>query len=553
MTEASSLPASSAKSTRLESLYQRFLPFRPRPQNDEKNSKRLAFIIVTLAFALYSAGLAYYAATRPIDADEGFYATAARLVWQGKTPYRDFFYQQAPLLPYLYGWMWAVHPRSLVAMRLISAACGSIAVLLWGVCLVCLRRLPTNLALATFATVLLNPYWISWNVVVKTYAVANLLMTIATICLYGALHSTRMRWYFAAGLALGACTSVRALYGPVLIVVGLWLFYRERGKSNYPKTRTFLAGSICGLLPIIIGFVRDAHAFVFNNIRYHRLDAGYMLWNGKFIRGYQSIRHTTLVYFTSMVRLLGAHPYFAISIVISLVGGVSLWKLRKNHEEPYDETDYLYFQIALLMLATYTVVTLILFPPYDQFFDGPLVPFLLPFIIEGLRITWRAGKKRTIALALVALILFAVEIDAETAGQSQDPVWQVANYREVARLIEANSGPDEVVLSFWPGYIFESGRQYFPGLEDNFVSRIMNQTSPAEKTRYHIISHDRVMSAISRREVNLLIVSPWIGEYENSLSPDDNRAFHDTIRSNYSLLGGVKGVAIYRRRSAETF
>jgi hypothetical protein len=378
-------------------------------ESDERTKRRWALISVVLASAIYSAGLAYYAATRPIDGDEGFYATAARLVWQGKIPYRDYFYQQAPLLPYLYSWMWAVHPQSLIAMRLISAACGGIAVSLWGVCLVSLKRLPTNIGLATFAAILLNPYWVSWNVVVKTFPLANLFMTIATICLYSAIRSTRLRWYFVAGVALGVCTSVRSFYGPVLVMVVLWLLYREprTSKLRYPKTVTFLAGSICGLLPLIVSFVRDPQAFLFNNIQYHRLDAGY-IWDGKIVEGYQSVQHTTAVYFTAVViRLLGSHPYFTIGIVFSIVGGISLWRLRKSQEGSYDERDYLYFELALLMLVTYTVVALAPFPPYDQYFDSPLVPFLVPFLVEGLPIAWRAGKKRMITLALVAVILFA--------------------------------------------------------------------------------------------------------------------------------------------------
>lgn len=520
--------------------------------SDKGQKTRWALVSVILASAAYSAGLAYYAATRPIDGDEGFYTTATRLVWQGKVPYRDFFYQQAPLLPYLYSWMWAIHPRSLIAMRLISALCGSVAVLLWGVSLVSLKRLPTNLGLATFAAILLNPYWVSWNVVVKTYALANLFMTIAIICLYGALHSTRMRWYFVAGLALGLCTSVRSFYGPVLIVVFLWLLYRQRrtSKRPYPKALTFLAGSTCGLMPMIVSFIRDPGAFLFNNIQYHRLDAGYM-WNGKIIEGYQSVQHTALVYFNALVvRLFGAHPLFTIAILLSLSGGMSLWKLRKNQDGLYSESDYLFFEIAFLMLVAYTVVALTPFPPYDQYFDSPLLPFLVPFLAEGLRLMSRVGKKPMIALGLVAVILFAVEIGMETSTQSWHPIWQLANYDKVTRLIEANSRPDEVVLSFWPGYVFSSGRRYFPGLENHFVYRIMNKIDAKERTRYHIISHDQVLSAISRREIPLLVLSPWFGEYTNNLSPDEIRAFHDTIESNYSLVGGVKETAIYRRRPA---
>jgi hypothetical protein len=199
------------------------------------------------------------------------------------------------------------------------------------------------------------------------------------------------------------------------------------------------------------------------------------------------------------------------------------------------------------------VVALAPFPPYDQYFDGPLVPFLVPFLAEGLRITWRAGKKRVIMLGLVAVILFAVEIGVETATQSRDAIWQLANYDEMTRLIETNSRPDEVVLSLWPGYVFGSGRRYFPGLENHFVYRIMNKIGPAERARYHVISHDQVMSAISQREVTLLVLSPWVEEYENNLSPGEIKAFHGTIQTNYSLVGNIPEAAIYRRRPAETF
>src|SRR6201984_2903278 len=113
----------------------------------EKATSKLIAVVVGTSL-LYLAGLFYYASTRPVDGDEGFYTSAARLVWEGKTPYKDFFFQQAPLLPYLYSWIWAVHPRSLVAMRMLSAACGGLEVLLLGLALVSSTRLPARVALA---------------------------------------------------------------------------------------------------------------------------------------------------------------------------------------------------------------------------------------------------------------------------------------------------------------------------------------------------------------------------------------------------------------------
>ena len=113
-------------------------------------TKRLLLAAIALASLVYLAGLVYYAQVRPIDPDEGYYPTAARLVWEGQTPYRDFSYPQGPLLPYVYSWVWAVHPRSLVAMRFLSAACGGIAIFLWGVCLIFAKPLSPKTALATF-------------------------------------------------------------------------------------------------------------------------------------------------------------------------------------------------------------------------------------------------------------------------------------------------------------------------------------------------------------------------------------------------------------------
>jgi len=528
------------------------------PSTGEVASREQAKCIALVASSslLYLAGLLYYAGVRPIDGDEGFYTTAARLVWEGKTPYKDFFFQQAPLLPYLYSWIWAVHPRSLVAMRMLSAVCGGLEVLLLGLALVFARRLPTKVALAAFAMVLLNPYSVSWNVVVETFAVANLLITIATICLYIALRSGQLRWFFASAFALGVCVSARSFYGFLIPAVLLGVFFQESRPSRrfHPKSLSFLAGALIGGLPMIVSFVRYPHAFIFNNITYHHFDVGYMIsGNGVFSEGYQSVGHVAFVYFAMIgVRLLIFHPYFTIQCILAIIGILSLRKLRRqssgSNVGPYTESDYLYFQLALLMLVTYLLTALSLFPPFDQHFDCPLVPLTIPFVAEGLRVMFRAGRKRVIALALVATILFAVEIGKESTRHSWHSLWQLSCYREVSKIVESNSRPDDVVLSFWPGFVFESGRRYFPGLEDHFVYRIINKISPEERARYHVVSKDQIMRSITGREPSVLIIHPWILEYYHDLSPRELQEFHEAVDANYSLISDIRGIEIYQRR-----
>lgn len=513
----------------------------------------LPLTAVTLLSLGYLAALLHYAQVRPIDGDEGLYTTAARLVWEGKTPYRDFIFPQAPLLPYLYSLIWAISPRSLLAMRFFSAACGGIAVFLWGVYLLSVKRLPASIALVTFAIVLLNPYWMSWNVVVKTFAVANLLMTIATICLYAALHSDRTRWYFISGLALGACASVRSLYGPLIPTVSVFLAATEcrSSKPTCSKTLTLLTGAACGLLPMLFSFLADPPAFFFNNVQYHGLQAGYRWVGGHAVVGYPGFYETIDIYFRIIVnRLLEHHPYFALELLLSLIGGLSLLKVRRKQRSIYTDRDYLYFQIAFLMLAVYTTTALIPFPPFEQYFSSPLVPFLLPFVAEGLRATLLSWKRWVIFLVLAGPLVLSGETSGETLTNSSASCWQLSSYRKVVEAVEANSRPDDVVLSFWPGYVFESGRRYFPGMENQHVYRITGKIGAEARARYHVVSKGQVTSAMSTGGVSMLIIGAWVGEYYENLSPSEMQEFQAAVRANYSLVSEIDNVAVYRRKAS---
>lgn len=532
--------------------------------------KPLLIALVAGASVLYVVGLIYYAHVRPIDGDEGFYTTAARLVWQGKRPYRDFFYQQAPLLPYLYSWIWAVRPHSLVAMRTLSAACGGLAVLLWGLGLISMRRLPSKIALAAFAVVALNPYWVSWDVVVKTYAVSNLLMTVAMLALYAAFESRRARWFLVAGLALGVCASVRSLYGPLIPVLGVWLLDRElRGKipgdadaaaapdprpaqrllQRTRRTAALLGGAITGLLPMLFSFARDPRAFIFNNVQYHHLDAGYLWAGNRFVTGYQSVGHAALVYFANIVvSLLGLHPYFTAELALACTGAIALRQARVNTAAGSSNGELLFFQAALIMLAAYTIVALIPFPPYDQYFDSPLVPFLIPFVAEGLRVVLQSKRSWAFALAAMVPFFFMAGIKTERSGVTSKPEWRLDSYRRVTEAVKANSVPGDMVLSFWPGYVFESDRRYFPNLEDNFVYRIMSATTADEKNRFHVVSQEQVVAGISAREAAVLVIHPWIIEFNQNLSQAEIARFREAVATNYSLVSAPDGVEVYKRR-----
>src|SRR5579871_1965603 len=71
-----------------------------RPRAAARRGAWLAFVAV---LAVQAAFFYYASQHRLVDDDEGFYLLASRLVLRHKTLYLDFFYTQAPLLPYVFG------------------------------------------------------------------------------------------------------------------------------------------------------------------------------------------------------------------------------------------------------------------------------------------------------------------------------------------------------------------------------------------------------------------------------------------------------------------
>jgi hypothetical protein len=102
------------------------------------------------------------------------------------------------------------------------------------------------------------------------------------------------------------------------------------------------------------------------------------------------------------------------------------------------------------------------------------------------------------------------------------------------------------VLSFWPGYVFESGRRYFPDAENHFAYYITDKLRAEDRSRYHVASKDVIINAVSARAVSLVVTSAWI--FDKHLTSTELQAFHAALNDNYSLVDKIGAVEIYRLR-----
>ena len=150
-----------------------------------------------------------------VNQDEGWYLYAARLVGEGKVPYRDFFFTQGPVLPYIYSFM-PVH--GLFSGRLVTFAFSVFSVL---VAIAFARRLVSKesrnaVSLTVFAMLACNLYHMYFTSIPKTYALGTLFVMLGFLLL-------SYRWNFLAAVSFAFASGTRISLVLILGVVGVGL------------------------------------------------------------------------------------------------------------------------------------------------------------------------------------------------------------------------------------------------------------------------------------------------------------------------------------------
>ena len=100
-----------------------------------------------------------------------------------------------------------------------------------------------------------------------------------------------------------------------------------------------------------------------------------------------------------------------------------------NQGSQYAKQDFQYFELAFLMVVVYTAAALVPFPPYDQYFDSPLVPFLLPFVAEGLRVVSHLQRRWLVLLGLFAPLFLRGQI--RVAGTTEPSILSISNWGKI--------------------------------------------------------------------------------------------------------------------------
>jgi 4-amino-4-deoxy-L-arabinose transferase-like glycosyltransferase len=442
------------------------------------------------------------AAFRFLDGDEGVYAYASRLALHGHVPYRDFFYEQMPLLPYVYGAWIRIFGESWYAARSLSAlAAAATGALLY---LHVERRLGRWPALAAISLYALSGLVFGYFTIVKTFALASLFLFGA----YVLVEARRPRW-LAAGLLVGLAVDTRLVFAAAIPAFAV-LAARRRGLLS-----PFGGGLAVGLVPSVVFLALSPHAFVFDNLRYH----GEKTSHGLVGEPVQKLRTAgNLIGFGNTDHALGVQ-----FLLLLVAAGAALWLLRRS------------LPFTAAVAVSLGIASFLPTPTYAQYFCI-VVPYLVLLAVE-LAARWPRAVLAGLA-AYAAAGAVALAHDVQTSPLLEPSIRSV---ERVAATVQVRTQPGETVLAGWPGYLFGTHTNAVSGYTNQFAPAAAAKVSPREARRVHVLSEPAIEALIRRRVPRLVVERNWV------TSPPFADWDAALRQGRYRLVATVETARIYER------
>ena len=377
----------------------------------------------------------------------------------------------------------------------------------------------------------------AWYPIVKTFSLTALFL-FASYLLLVRKSSSAASMAGLAGLFFGLSVSTRSYIIAVVPVFLCWIWVASSVR-RVGRMVWFGAGVATGLAPAIVLFVASPDAFLFNNLGYHALRTEHGLvgnWHNKLItiRLLFSGAHTgvqfTLLTAACAVLLFfkrGRLPaaLFAFSIAFAL-GLISLLPTP---------TELQYFSLSLPFLivaasCSATVFARTLDSPFaTRAAGGVCVAFIAIFVLAGVP-TLRSYLHTGVNVP-------GIMISANAPG------WTLPQVIAVSENINRLTPRGQQVVSFWPGYLFASHAEPYPGFENDFGLYVARFVTPEERRRYHILTGEEMIDDFVEHLPEWAVVGnqgAFVG------GPDVGAATAVLHNNGYVLVSTVGHAAIYR-------
>lgn len=495
----------------------------------EKSSgqKTLLALTVFLNFLVLFIVYLWLAKHRNVDGDEGLFLEAARLVSEGKRPYWDFFYQQMPLLPYLYAAWMEIFGFSLQAGRVLSALLTATTGL---IVIGYVARSTKNLILVNvcFFFFLASGMVLAWAPVIKTHPLNMLGLTLSTLALLSWKNHARRPWWLLliSGLAIGIGINGRLTLAPYCVLFSIFILAFSR--RRFRDLLLFSTAVTLPSLPSLYFLYWDPVLFYQYNLNYHtQIYPG--IADGEF-----RLSLAQVVFVETQMLLL----------IALFLGGLGL-SCRKGWRALFHTDQFLLTCVA----GIYILVHLKTATPFTQYFSTLIPPLILGTIPL---LEWVLGKKKLLALAALApaLVIYVgatnrvLNHEINSMG-SDNALWDLKKLQRAVVAIQGLVRPGEPCLTWWPGYAFLAGCVSVPGMENHMRNHAVEVGIPGRVLEeYKLMSEERLLDDLKARRYRVLIA----GVYR--LGSPFRKQVTRALLDNYRKVRKESGVEIFVARSA---
>ena len=479
-----------------------------------KSEKLIFFSLLLLQIVL---GLVFVF-FRCIDADEGLYLNSAYLVKQERTPYFDFFYPQAPLLPYTFATIADLGINSLFLGRLISLL---ISLILGLVLFFYYRRITgdskSSLWLYFFYT--FSGLFLAYHLVVKTYVWSDLFGFLSFIFLSNFLFLDQKKSnLFWVGLFIGLAFNFRATFLVIfLLEVGLVSFFSKIPNKFKSILALFLGALIPSILSLVL-FLKNPWVFIFNNFTYHQI------WGKEVVQ--MGIIQKILV--------LGKFMFYPQNLLLIVLAVCGIWWSFKNNFKPG--------KIAFIFAMTLVIIYFLATPTQFQYYEQSL-PYILILSAFGLSfiLTWLSQKKANLknifswsggiyyVLTLIPFFLIFI-----LAVRERDQFFKISEVKKVISVIQESTAHQDKILSVWPGYLVFSKREGIEGMK-TCGYEVTPFLDGDEVKSLNLAKQSEIERILEERKAKLVVI--WEGGLEE---------FYPVIEKNYQLKPKIGKVSIYQ-------
>ena len=406
-----------------------------------------------------------------LNQDEGWYLYAARSVSEGRLPYRDFAFTQAPLLPLVYSALWP-QKYGVAGGRLVTALLGlgsaiAVAALAWRLAGKN-RRWPAALLVLCFVSI--NSYQSYFTTIVKTYSLCAFCLAIGFLF----LTWLNTRWgrlsVFIAGLflALAAATRISVIIALPVVFVGL-LFARRFDKAVTLAVGAGLVG-VGIMLPL---FLASPDSFIF------------ALWSFHTARQPGSFLYSLVLKAGSLSRIIQAYYPAVAALTVLLVlkvwankfGLPSLLRRGRTAARRWGADESIFVLPCLWWTVGLVTIAHLAAPfPYDDYQTVVYPLFVAALVLASL--DWLPADNRgKMAVVVVAFLVTTAAAVASPLNQDwlirgRDRVWWRMKEKPDLRLLQdfgaylkTITKPGDSILTQDAYLAVESGLSLPSGLE----------------------------------------------------------------------------------------